>query len=82
LGVLAGRAPDAQAQTPQNTWWLAAGGLSRFALEIAGPVSVEAEMSLGVPFLQYHFHFQPDPDVYTVLPVSFSAAAGIAVRFW
>jgi hypothetical protein len=77
-GVLAGRAPAAQ----PNTKWLAIGGVGRFALTLAGPVSLEAEASLGVPIFQYDFHFEPSPEVYTVPLVSFSAAAGIAVRFW
>ena len=77
-GVLTGRAPTATVPTG----WYAVGAVGRFALRVAGPVSLEAETSLGVPILQYNFHFEPNPSVYEVPPVSFSAAAGIAVRFW
>jgi hypothetical protein len=81
-GVLAGRAPTAPAPTPKDTGWFAFGGVGRFALRVAGPVSLEAETGLGVPILQYRFTFVPGSVVYEVPPVSFSAAAGIAVRFW
>ena len=61
--------------------WLAAGALARLEWRLVGPLRLEADGGLAVPFVRKTFAFDPSTSVYEAPAVLGLASLGLGVRF-
>ena len=80
-GALSGDGLGATRSHSVTRPWLDAGAAGRLEWSVAEPIRVEAEGSLGLPFVRDTFVFQPTPEVYRPPPVYGSAGLGVVALF-
>jgi hypothetical protein len=81
LGVLRGEGRDIVPAREQSRTWIAADGLARGAVTVAGPLSLEVAAGVRVPLLHTRYIFQPNATVFRAPAIGVLADVDAVVHF-
>lgn len=81
VGMLQGAGGRIAPPREQTRWWIAAAAVARGQWAFAGPFFFELEAGLRAPLSRTQFFFQPDTTIFRAPAVTWSAGAGLGVRF-